>query len=118
MVPAFSAVAGAAERYYRYSPVLRNKYKALLKEIKTEFGWSSGLIASLGGRYILGKIRREEKRLARGWTYEPPTFYEVNDAVAPEDSAGISRCSYITPRLQTPPVNEDAFISEEEAARL
>jgi hypothetical protein len=117
MVPAFSAVAGAAERYYRYSPMLRNKSKALLKEIKTEFGWSSGLIASLGGQYVLGKIRREERRLARGWTYEPPTFYEVNDAVAPEDSAGISRCSYITPRLKSAPADEDACVLEE-AARL
>jgi len=117
MVPVFSAVAGAAERYYRCNPALRDKYKELLKEIKTEFGWSSGLIASLGGRYVLGKIRREEKRLARGWTYEPPTFYEVNDAVAPEDSVGISRCSYITPRLKSAPVDEDAYVLEE-AARL
>jgi len=46
------------------NPALRYKCSSLLKEVKTEFGWSSGLIASLGGRYILGKIRREEKRLA------------------------------------------------------
>jgi hypothetical protein len=25
-------------------------------------------------------IRAEEQRLAEGWVYEPPTFYEVNDA--------------------------------------
>jgi hypothetical protein len=116
-VPAFSAVAGAAERYYRDNRALRNKFKALLKEIKTEFGWSSGLIASLGGRYVLGKIRREERRLARGWTYEPPTFYEGNDAVAPENSAGISRCAYITPRIKSAPVDEDACVLEE-VARL
>jgi hypothetical protein len=115
MVPALSAVAGAAERYYRCNPALRDKLKALLKEIKTEFGWSSSLIAFLGGQYVLGKIRREEKRLARGWTYEPPTFYEVNDAVAPEDSVGISRCSYITPRFKSSPVDEDACVLEEEA---
>ena len=34
----------------------------------------------MGGRYALWKIRREEKRLAGGWTYEPPTFYEQNEA--------------------------------------
>jgi radical SAM superfamily enzyme YgiQ (UPF0313 family) len=117
MVPAFSAVAGAAERYYRGNPALHDKFIALLKEMKTEFGWRSSLIASLGGRYVLGKIRREEKRLARGWTYEPPTFYEVNDAVAAEDSDGISRCSYITPRLKSTPMDENAFVFEEEAAR-
>ena len=116
MAPTFTAVTGAAERYYRCNSSLRDKFKALLKEIKTEFGWSSSLIAFLGGQYVLGKILREEKRLARGWTYEPPTFYEVNDAVAPEDSVGISRCSYITPRLKSPPVNENCVL--EEAARL
>ena len=35
-------------------------------------------MAAVGGRYILSKIRREEKRLAAGWQYEPPTFYETN----------------------------------------
>lgn len=118
MVPAFSAVAGAAERYYRDNPALHNKFIALLKEMKAAFGWSSRLVASLGGRYVLGKIRKEEKRLARGWTYEPPTFYEVNDAVSPNESARISRCSYITPKLKTTPVDENAFVFEEEAAHL
>ena len=115
MVPTFSAVAGAAERYYRCNPALHGKFKALLKEMRTEFGWGSGLMASWGGRYVLGKIRREEKRLAGGWTYEPPTFYEVNDAVAPEDSAGISRCSYIIPRLKSPLVDENGCVLEDEA---
>ena len=117
MVPAFSAATHAAERYYRHNPALRNKYKALLKEIKTEFRWSSGLIAFLGGRYLLFKIRREEKRLAQGCTDEPPTFYEVNDAVASKDSIGVSRCAHIAPRIKSAPVDEDACVLEE-AARL
>jgi hypothetical protein len=116
MAPAFSAVTGSTKRYYRYNPALRNKFTALLKEIKNEFGWSSDLIAFLGGQYVLGKIRREEKRLTQGWTYEPPTFYEVNDAVAPEDSVGINRCSYIMPRLKSSPLDEEAFVLED--ARL
>jgi hypothetical protein len=45
-----------------------------------EFGLKSRLYAALGGRYVHWKMRREEKRLARGWTYEPPTFYERNAA--------------------------------------
>ena len=28
-------------------------------------------------------LRREKQRLARGWTYEPPTFYEANHADGP-----------------------------------
>ena len=33
-------------------------------------------------------MRREEKRLARGWTYEPPTFYERNEAAQRLASGG------------------------------
>ena len=34
---------------------------------------------------LLRAMRREDRRLARGWTYEPPTFYEVNEAAAALD---------------------------------
>ena len=98
MVSGFSAVAGATESYYRDNPTLHPKMKKLLDEIKSEFGWGARFYASLGGRYVLRKIRAEEARLAQGWTYEPPTFYEVNDAVAPDTSAGAGRCSYVIPR--------------------
>ncbi|MBN1567666.1 MAG: radical SAM protein [Acidobacteria bacterium] len=113
MVPSFSAVAGAAERYYRHNQLLHGSFVELIEQIKAEFGWSSGLVAFLGGKYVLGKIRREEKRLARGWTYEPPTFYEVNEAVPAEESVGISRCSFITPGIERLHGVESAGIMEE-----
>ena len=34
----------------------------------------------VGGRYLYEKICDEQRRLAEGWTYEPPTFYDANDA--------------------------------------
>jgi len=74
----FSALVGAARRYYRRDPVLGPKMSALLAELHQEFGWKSRLFSSIGGLYVLRKIRAEEKRLAAGWTYEPPTFYERN----------------------------------------
>ena len=73
------------------------KMSALLADLHREFGWKSRLFSALGSRYVLWKIRREEKRLAAGWTYEPPTFYEKNDACA--DLAGAARCRYVTTRL-------------------
>ena len=40
-----------------------------------------------------GKIRKEEKRLAAGFSYEPPTFYERNAAVdGPAGSAALPLC--------------------------
>ncbi len=115
MVPAFSAVAAAAKRYYRKNTELRGRVEELLNQIREEFGWNSRLFAALGGAYVFIKIRREEKRLARGWTYEPPVFYEVNDAVTHEDAAGICRSSSVVPQYRLQPVGDDL---QEQAAAL
>jgi hypothetical protein len=85
MATTYSAVAGAAKRYYRKNPRLYATMAGLLDEMNREFGWTSRLSAAIGGPYVLWKIRQEERRLAQGWTYEPPTFYDVNDAVDLKD---------------------------------
>ena len=59
----------------------RQDVGAAARRLHAEFGWKSRLSSALGGRWVLRKIRKEEKRLAAGWTYEPPTFYERNAAV-------------------------------------
>ena len=92
----FSVLVAAARLYYRKNPVMRAKMSAILKDLHEQFGWKSRLMSALGGRYVLHGIRREEKRLAAGWTYEPPTFYEKNDAWT-EPSAAMP-CRYVTPR--------------------
>ena len=78
----FSAVLGAARWHYRKDPALRAKMDAILKDLYAEFGWKSRLFAAVGGRYVQWTMRREERRLAHGWTYEPPTFYEQNEPAA------------------------------------
>jgi radical SAM superfamily enzyme YgiQ (UPF0313 family) len=49
-----------------------------LEQIRQEFGFRSRISAPILGRIILHRIRKEEKRLAGGHTYEPPTFYETS----------------------------------------
>ena len=44
--------------------------------------------AAAVGPVILTALWLEQRRLARGWTYEPPTFYETNKPLA---DAGRSR---------------------------
>jgi len=83
----FSAAVGGAKLYYRNDPVLYEKMSNLLKELHKEFGIKSRFYSAVGGRWVLAKIRAEEKRLAEGWTYEPPTFYERNDAVTDNSQA-------------------------------
>ena len=77
----YAAVIGGCRRYYRKNPAMRAKMSQILHDLYREFGWKSRLAAAFGGPYVLWKTRQEEKRLAQGWTYEPPTFYERNEFV-------------------------------------
>ncbi len=80
LAPVFAAAVVAARRHYRRDPPLRAKMSALLKDLVQEFGRKARLYGAVGGRYLYEKIRAEQRRLAEGWTYEPPTFYDANDA--------------------------------------
>ena len=83
----FSALVGGAKLYYRDDPVMFAKMSALLRELHAEFGWKSRIFSAIGGRWVLRNIRKEQARLESGWTYEPPTFYERNEAVADRPEA-------------------------------
>jgi len=107
MATTYSAVAAAAARYFRKSPSLYAKISQLLEEMNREFGWKSRLFAAIGGPYVLWRIRQEQRRLARGWNYEPPTFYDVNDAVKPGECPSASRCRCVTPHAVSPPGTDD-----------
>jgi len=109
MATTYSAVVAAVKRYYRKNLALYAKMSRLLEEMNREFGWTSRLFAVIGGPYVLWRIRQEERRLAQGWTYEPPTFYDVNDAVNPGDCPSASRCRYVTPQVAPPHETEDGL---------
>jgi hypothetical protein len=87
----FSAVVGAAKLYYRDNPMMYAKMSALLRELHAAFGWKSRLTSALGSHWVLRQIRKEEKRLAVGFSYEPPTQYERNELVADRPEARLCR---------------------------
>lgn len=101
----FSALVGGVRRYYqRRDPRMAAKAEQLLGELFGEFGLKSRFYAAVGGRYVLHTVREEEKRLARGWTYEPPTCYEVNfEAPA---SSGARRCHSVVAKTVPPAARE------------
>ena len=110
----YSAVVAAARLHYRGNPALRAKMDALLEGLHCEFGLKSRFYSAVGGRYVHWKMRREEARLARGWTYEPPTFYEGNEAarrLAPPDGPQAGLCHPVTCRA-TPPLRIDDAAAE------
>ena len=97
-----SAVVSAARKYYDHEPHLRTKMSMILQELHREFGVKSRLAATFGGLFVLWKIRMEEKRLAAGWTYEPPTIYEKNygfDGPGRPNGPVAAPCRFVTPRV-------------------
>lgn len=79
----YAGALWASRQYFKdANAALAERINGILVEIKKEFGWKSRFSAPLIGRYLLWMLEREEKRLSNLWTYEPPTFYEHNAAVA------------------------------------
>jgi hypothetical protein len=74
----FAAVVQATRRYFRHQPDMRARLAELLRQLIGEFGWKARLSAALGGPYLSWRIRQEARRLATGYSPEPPTFYEKN----------------------------------------
>ena len=72
----YAAAVWAARRYFRSRPEVGRRAEELLRELRREFGLRCRLASSIGGRWLHRMVRREERRLADGVTYEPPTFYE------------------------------------------
>ncbi len=95
-----AAMVAGTRKYYAKNSKLYAKFSALLKELCTEFGWKARFFAAVGGPLVKWKIRREAKRLENGWTYEPPTFYEKNEAC--DDSVNAPLCHWVEPMGTVP----------------
>jgi len=91
----YAALVAGAKRHYRKTPAMRAKMDEFLRDLHREFGIKSRLFAALGGPYVHWKIRREQRYLDAGGTYEPPTFYDRNAAVLDNPAAAL--CRYVTP---------------------
>ncbi|TWT79180.1 biotin synthase [Planctomycetes bacterium CA13] len=74
----YSGVLWATERAYEDKPRIAKMCSQLLDDIHELYGAKSRHAAPIVGRYILKRLRDEQARLADGWTYEPPTYYETN----------------------------------------
>ena len=73
----YSASLWVMERQLReVSETVSARIKALRVEVEKECGFTARLSARSFGPILLWTSKREERRLARGITYEPPTFCE------------------------------------------
>jgi radical SAM superfamily enzyme YgiQ (UPF0313 family) len=73
----YNAALWAMERQLRRANSdVGERVRTLRREVEKEFGLATKMTARLLGPVLLWTTRREEKRLAQGKTYEPPTFLE------------------------------------------
>jgi len=73
----------AMERQLRKTNTeVSHRVRDLRRELETEFGSFTRWITRIGGPIMLWSTRREERRLAQGKVYEPPTFIERHNWAA------------------------------------
>ncbi len=83
-----AAAVWAMKKWYRNNESIAKKMDSLLRDIYKALGWKTRMIAPLIGRALFTTLKKEEKRLADGWSYEPDSFYEKNAAaLAIEDKS-------------------------------
>lgn len=79
---AYSAALWAMEKHFRkVNQNVSEEIAVLRREVEKEFGNVARVAARAGGPVLLWTTRREERRLAAGHTYEPPTFLERSNWV-------------------------------------
>ena len=80
---AYNAALWVMERdFKKVNRSVSNQIHALRREVEEEFPVVARLTAASLGPILLWSTRREEKRLASGQTYEPPTFLERRNWVS------------------------------------
>ncbi|HUY37109.1 MAG TPA: cobalamin-dependent protein [Pirellulales bacterium] len=85
----YAGVLWATREWYRDDARQAKKITDLLDELYAECGERARRAAPIVGRRLFKNLVREEQRLSRGWTYEPPTFYETNFPDGPPGSVCI-----------------------------
>jgi len=76
----YAATTWAIKRWYRHDKHMFNKTSIILKDLYDEFGWKTKIISRVLGPAIYILMKLEDRRLSRGWTYEPSTQYTKNAA--------------------------------------
>ncbi|MGA9391712.1 MAG: B12-binding domain-containing radical SAM protein [Candidatus Sulfotelmatobacter sp.] len=77
IIGAYNAALWAMEREFRkVNGGVSDKIHKLRREVENEFPFVARLTAASLGPFLLWSTRREERRLASGHTYEPPSFID------------------------------------------
>ena len=76
----YAGAVWAMRRHYRHDRHRHGLMDRLLRDIYREFGPLTRILTPAIGLWAYRQLKAEERRLARGWRYEPQTFCEKNAA--------------------------------------
>jgi len=97
----YSAALWAMEKHLRpTNPAVSGRIRELRKEVSREFGMITRLVTRALGPVMLWSARREERRLANGHTYEPPTIVERRNWTWPEQISAAAPGLLVTRQTQ------------------
>ena len=100
---AYAGAVWAMAVRYRNDTAIHRQMEDLLRRIYGAFGIRARLTAPVIGRFLLHTLKREERRLKRGWTMEPACFCE-NTGTAPASEASTAVVDMNPAPLATAPV--------------
>jgi hypothetical protein len=89
-----AALWAMEQRLKRSNPAVAARIRSLRGEIEAEFGLSTRALRAILGPILVWTSKREDRRLAKGVTYEPQTFVERHNWV--EESAEHTKFKVVT----------------------
>ncbi len=111
--PLRSSYAGAVwamRKWYQGNEQMAGKMNRLLMDLYGTFGWTTRILAPVIGRYGYLKLKQEDRRLEKGWGYEPVCAYEKNEAALAVTKRRIGTMIMPTP-TETPMVHGPVPVS-------
>jgi len=96
----YAGTVWAMKKWYQGDKRIAKKMEVLLTSLCQEFGWTTRIFAALSGRYFYHALKKEEKRLANGWTYEPQSFYEKNASAEALEHGSVTRAKSLSSAVQ------------------
>lgn len=89
----FAGALWAGRKWFRKigNDQVAERLDETLKGVYSMFGLKARLAAQVYGRIIYTMLKREDRRLKAGWTWEPPTFYERNYQEPGDTSAELAK---------------------------
>jgi hypothetical protein len=105
----YAGALWAAERWLRRDAAVARRLRETRAELVREFGLKARLAGAAIGSVLLGALRLEERRIRRGATREPQTFFEANPAALPAVALrGAVACRWVEPETPVPDAIEPA----------